>query len=314
MTSPRQILPGEIYHISRRCLEQRSFLAPGDGVEELFAYLLAEAAERCEIVVLAAVQMSNHYHVIIHDPLGRLPLFLERFNGLVARSVNRLRDRKDRFWDGAQTFVATLMDPNAVVETMAYVLCNPVKAGLVTRSEDWPGFVTSPFSCAAGARRIGRPALLSGRRARLPDEVRLAVGVPPTHAHLSPSKFAARLARRVKTIENRLAREMAAAGRRFGTRDEALKRRWEDAPTSSARRSESRRPKRSIAAKTQARLNAALERQARFRSDHAAALGALRRGHRGRRSPQFPGGTWKAARVYGAPTLQPPPPAWALEA
>jgi putative transposase len=117
VTLPRQIIPGDIYHVSRRCLEQRFFLAPGEGVEELFTYLLAEAAERYGLIVLAAVQMSNHYHAIVHDPLGQLPAFLERFNGLVARSVNKIRGRKDRFWDGAQTFVAQVGDPEAVLES-----------------------------------------------------------------------------------------------------------------------------------------------------------------------------------------------------
>ena len=42
--------------------------------------------------------MSNDYHVVIYDRLGRYPEFIEYFHRLLARSQNALRGRWENFW------------------------------------------------------------------------------------------------------------------------------------------------------------------------------------------------------------------------
>ncbi len=46
MSRPRQVFPGTIYLVTRRCLERRLFLRPDKRLVELLEYLLAVGSER----------------------------------------------------------------------------------------------------------------------------------------------------------------------------------------------------------------------------------------------------------------------------
>jgi hypothetical protein len=59
MTAPRQILPGRIYLVTRRCLLRHFFLRPGPVVNQVFAYVLALAAQRYGVQVHAFCVLSN---------------------------------------------------------------------------------------------------------------------------------------------------------------------------------------------------------------------------------------------------------------
>jgi putative transposase len=62
MTAPRQILPGAIYLVTRRCAQRQFFLRPSKTTNEVFLYLLAVAARRFGVVVHAYCVLSNHFH------------------------------------------------------------------------------------------------------------------------------------------------------------------------------------------------------------------------------------------------------------
>ena len=85
---PRQVLPRQFYLITRRCTQRDFLLRPDAATNNAFLYCLIAAALRCEIEVLLPCAMSNHYHAVIYDRVGRYPEFLEHFHKLVARSQN----------------------------------------------------------------------------------------------------------------------------------------------------------------------------------------------------------------------------------
>jgi hypothetical protein len=65
-----------------------------------------------------------------------------------------------------------------VVDKIAYVLANPVAAGLVRTGGMWPGAWSSPDSFGAGPREVSRPKHFFSKKSVLPQNVRLELTVP----------------------------------------------------------------------------------------------------------------------------------------
>jgi REP element-mobilizing transposase RayT len=141
---PRQVLPRRFYLITRRCTQRQLLLRPDPATNNAFLYCLIAAALRCQIDVLLACAMSNHYHLVIYDRAGRYPEFIEHFHKLVARSQNALRGRWENFWASEQTCVVNLVDRNAVIDKLVYTATNPVLAHLVEGSITGPESTASP--------------------------------------------------------------------------------------------------------------------------------------------------------------------------
>ncbi|MBT8491448.1 MAG: transposase, partial [Deltaproteobacteria bacterium] len=139
---PRLILPNSTYMVTRRCSQRCFFLKPDKAkkVAKAFRYCVARAATLTGVKVHVYCVMSNHYHLIVTDPHGFLPMFTEILNKSLARCLNSLYGRWENFWAGgtAPSYVR-LATPAAILEKCAYVLANPVEAGLVATRKDWPG-------------------------------------------------------------------------------------------------------------------------------------------------------------------------------
>lgn len=304
MTVARQIIPGSIYLVTRRCSERRYFLKPTRSVTHHVSYLLAEACERHDVRLLGAIQMSNHLHLVVHDVHGRLPAFMQRLHSLIARSVNVLHGRDEGFWDIRQAGVTELCDPDAVLDTLAYVACNPVTARLVRNGRDWRGLRTAPGACAAPPVRITRPQGLFSDDGSMPASVEMKVYVPPTHAHLSPGAFAQLLGARVRERERAVHEAAARDGLGFGKPSSAERVRWWEAP---AKTEDKRGIRPRVIARSTSQRVAVLSRIALFEAAYATSLARFRRG---RRAETFPGGTWRMPVVLGTKVARPPPPAW----
>ncbi len=225
MTRPRLVGRNACVLITRRCLERQFLLRPDSEVVALFRTALAKAAADHGIRVLGATQMSNHYHLVVHDSMGRYPDFVGWLNARLTRGVNRLRGRGDTLWEARQTSVVELGDGDSVVEALAYVHLNPMAAGLVDDPKSWPGLVTGPGDFRGVKREprdVGNEALQV-----------LEVEVPPTHKDLSPEDFATLLEKRIEERAQTIRAAMKRLGRTFGTAADALKVAWQAAPTQS---------------------------------------------------------------------------------
>ena len=93
MSLARRIVPGSMYLISRRTLDRMFLLRPDDFIVRTFYYVLALAAAEYGILLHGFVCLSNHFHLVLTDPTGVLPLFMERLDGLMGRAVNAYRGR-----------------------------------------------------------------------------------------------------------------------------------------------------------------------------------------------------------------------------
>lgn len=148
VTAPRQILPGTTYLVTRRCTQRLFLLRPSVQTNQILEYCLALAARDTQVQLHSVVFMSDHWHGVVTDPHAKLPEFFERFHRLVARALNTLLGREENFWSSEKTSVVALPGHSDIIEKIAYVLTNPVSAGLVDTPSHWPGVIASFGSSA----------------------------------------------------------------------------------------------------------------------------------------------------------------------
>jgi REP element-mobilizing transposase RayT len=216
MTPPRRVLPGTTSLVTRRCSERRSFLRPSRRTNDLFLYVLAVAARRFGVLVHAFCVMSNHYHLVVTDQKGRLPAFMQYLDSLIARAMNASLGRFEGFWSSDASYSAVEpLDAGDVVAKIAYVLANPVAAGLVRSGAEWPGLWTSPSQIGSAKLGARRPKLFFNPAGTLPESADLDLTVPSGFA--SVEEFRSRLEGVLRELEeqNRQRRSSKGRGRRY---------------------------------------------------------------------------------------------------
>jgi len=143
--------------ITRRTVRRTHLLRPDSELNNYYTYCLAVLAERYDIRVHAAVLMSTHEHLVVTDVRGQLPCFIRELHRLIALGVKNLRKWEGAVWDHEKTSVVELRTPAAVIEKIAYVIANPVAAGLVRRAHQWPGVTVSADDLGRHCRTAKRP-------------------------------------------------------------------------------------------------------------------------------------------------------------
>jgi len=84
-------LAGSIVFVTRRCTQRQFLLRPDGTLNNNFLYCALYTASVYKIGLIALTVESNHYHVTAHDPEAQISAFMERLDGLAARSINCLR-------------------------------------------------------------------------------------------------------------------------------------------------------------------------------------------------------------------------------
>jgi putative transposase len=289
MTAPRQVLPGTIYLVTRRCARRQYLLRPSRATNQVFLYLLALAAERYGVQIHAYCMMSNHYHLVVTDPDARLPACLQFLDGLAGRAINALLGRQEDFFWGPDSFSAVeLASTEAVIDKAAYTLANPVAAGLVRSAHRWPGPWSCPEAVGADELLVKRPSHFFDPKGSMPDSVSLRLSTPRGF----PSAEAFR-----RQLRGALAAREADAVKKVGTFLGAA-RVLAQKPTARARSMEpfkETNPK--VAARDPGTRVAALQRLVSFLVEYRAAL---REWRQGRKEVLFPVGTYQMRVAYGA--------------
>lgn len=155
VSKPRHVVPGAYYLITRRCAQRTFRLRPSALVVQVVAYCLALALHKTGVVLHAACVMSNHHHLVVSDPFGVLPNFLRELHRATAKALNAAHGRRENLWCAEPCSVVRLGDMQDVIDHIAYVAANPVRAGLVAKPEQWPGLLLWK-ECVM---RITRPAV-----------------------------------------------------------------------------------------------------------------------------------------------------------
>jgi REP element-mobilizing transposase RayT len=213
-TDARRILPGTTWFITRRCSERRFFLRPSRVVNEIVLFVLAAKAQRYGVLVHAFCVLSNHIHLVLTDVQGRLPDFMRDFDSLVARAVNASIGHFEGFWANEASYSAVEpLAPSDVLAKIAYVLANPVAAGLVKHGAHWPGLWSAPERIGGERFTAGKPQKFFDPKGPLPDKAELALAVPPGFA--SAAEFRSQLEAELRKLEDEAVQKITAQGRRF---------------------------------------------------------------------------------------------------
>lgn len=230
MSLPRQILPGRFYLVTRRCTQRQFLLRPDRITNNAFLYCVAEAAIRFNIQIILPVAMSNHYHVVLYDPDGNLPLFTEHFHKMLAKCLNARWGRWENFWSSEQVSVVHLVNRAAILDKLVYVATNPVKAHLVDRARRWPGVNGLQKLLAHRPLRACRPRHFFCANGTMPAEVTLELVVPAVLD--DPELLLQQLCAQVKSVESDVAEALLRAGKRIVGCRVVRTQLWRDAPSS----------------------------------------------------------------------------------
>jgi REP element-mobilizing transposase RayT len=133
---PRIHLPGGLYHvIFRGNGGQDVFLADADRYR--FYLLLQEGTHRFGYRVHAFCLMTNHIHLALQ--VGDIPLSraMQNLSFRYTRWINWREKRTGHLFQGR--YKAVLVDGESYLhELVRYIHLNPVRAGMVTRPEEYP--------------------------------------------------------------------------------------------------------------------------------------------------------------------------------
>ena len=100
-------------------------------MEQVYWYCLAHAAKLHGVLVHAACLMSTHCHEVITDVRGEYPKFLETLHRNLALCTKAYRGWPEEVFNKRSTGVHALLTPEAMMESIAYLIANPVEAGAV---------------------------------------------------------------------------------------------------------------------------------------------------------------------------------------
>jgi len=302
MTQARYVAPKSVVMVTRRTGERRFLLKPTPWMRAVFTYLLAWACSETGLKLVAAYCGSNHYHLILYDPLGRAPDFARLFNGMMTRVLNAERKQAHTsLWDNRKTHIVPIEDEEGLLDKLAYIAANPVQDGIVPRGDMWTGVRTRPMHLATTQERARPKARLFSKRSRMPKQVALEFCVPPMLAHWDRDALVAELERRIEEKEGAAREAMRKAGRSFLGLKKVRATRTSQRATKEDR--PQRRTPRFIAGTAEA-WRAAHNRLKRFHSLYREALGAFRQGDR---AVAFPHGTYQMQHVAGVRVGLSPP-------
>ena len=282
----RPIYEGASLMITRRVHGREFRLRPDRRVNQIILYVVAVVARRTGILLHSVVAMSNHWHVCLTDPEGRVCEFTRDCHAFIARAVNAAYGDFESLWSSEQTSHVACVEPNDLVRKMAYTMANPVEAGLVKYGKSWPGVrVCWP----AGPKTVRRPKKLFRDESKggiwpatVDDELRAMIGGV------------------IEERERGFRTEAARAGKTFMGRRAILEQPRRARPTS-------REPRFKMSPRVACRNKwRRIERIRRDREWLVVYTAARDRWVGGDREVEFPHGTYKMRVVHRARCVPPP--------
>jgi len=142
MSRPLRFIPagGCLTEVTNRTIQGRFLLRPSEEFNQIAIGILARAARRYRVQVMAAVYLSNHYHLLLWaEDAEQLSRFMNYHNGNLAREAGRLHGWRDKFWSDRYKKIWVSEEEEAQVARLKYLLSHGAKEALVARPQDWPG-------------------------------------------------------------------------------------------------------------------------------------------------------------------------------
>src|SRR3954464_11749183 len=159
----RTVVPGLAHHVTQRGnRRQHTFFGSADYL--LYIALLAECCDRFGVEIWAYCLMPNHVHLVaIPDSADALRRAIGETHRRYTLHVNRREGWAGYLWQGR--FASFPMDDRYTLAAARYVELNPVRAGLVSRADEYRWSSARPHLLGRDDKLVVVAPLLS----RMPD-------------------------------------------------------------------------------------------------------------------------------------------------
>ena len=98
--------------------------------------VLNYAVEKLDVDIRSHVFMKTHLHFLVWTAEDEISKFIQLVSGIYCQAFNRRHARKGHVVTGR--FWSKVVDkPGQTLETVRYIVMNPVRAGVVGRPEQW---------------------------------------------------------------------------------------------------------------------------------------------------------------------------------
>lgn len=133
---PRLQFPGAVYHVMARGNRKHTIFH--DTLDYArFVRVVAKAVRLYEVRIFAYCLMPNHYHLVLDTPRGNLSEAMQYINGLFARISNGRYGLTGHLF--GERFRSLLIEREGYLKrAVRYVVRNPVRAGIVSKTAEWP--------------------------------------------------------------------------------------------------------------------------------------------------------------------------------
>ena len=127
---------GALYHVTSRG-DRRENIYHDDEDRLIWLEIFSQVCSRYNWRCHAWCQMDNHYHILVETAEGNLSKGMRQLNGVFTQKSNRKHGQVGHVFQGR--FKAILVQQDAyLLELSRYVVLNPVRAGMVKDTADWP--------------------------------------------------------------------------------------------------------------------------------------------------------------------------------
>ena len=136
-------IPGLAYHALNRG-NGRATIFHKDADYRTFCDLLSVAKKKFSVSLLGFCVMPNHFHLVLQpETPSALSAMMQWWLTSHVRRYHRHYRSSGHVWQGRFKSFPIQQDEH-LLTVLRYVLLNPVRAGLVTRAEQWPWASLNP--------------------------------------------------------------------------------------------------------------------------------------------------------------------------
>jgi len=132
----RNFIEGGTYHVTSRTNAKSLAFSEKLG-RKIMLLMLRDAKEKYGFTLHNFCVMPNHIHLLITPEAGSdLSRILQWIKTNSAKVYNRTYNLNDHLW-GERFFSRIIKDPDDYSAVFEYIDSNPIKAGLVEKTEEW---------------------------------------------------------------------------------------------------------------------------------------------------------------------------------
>lgn len=133
---PRVHESNAVYHVTSRGVEKRVIYLT-DADRRTFLCYLREAAQESRVSLFSYCLMSNHFHLLLAIEEKPLGVFMQKLLTRYSIYFNRIHERVGHLVQG-RYHAAICENLGYLIQTVAYIHRNPVRAGIVSTPSEWP--------------------------------------------------------------------------------------------------------------------------------------------------------------------------------